>query len=191
MLRRLVTVTPILAACAALPVLLLWMRGTTMVMPPGWVHFYGVGVTALVATAAAVALTTAGARARDARTVVVGGAFAVMAALLAVHGLFTPGVLVGPNGLCALSGGATLPVGAAVLVLSGLRPFSTPRSIPRVLVLQGALVAAVAVLSVVGALVPAAVPPVPAARSPEAWVLFGLGIVLFGAVAVRARTPTC
>ena len=31
-----------------------------MVMPPLWVHFYGVGVTALVATVAAVALTTAG-----------------------------------------------------------------------------------------------------------------------------------
>jgi HD-GYP domain-containing protein (c-di-GMP phosphodiesterase class II) len=187
-LRRLVTVTPVLAACAAVPVMLLWMRGTRMVMPPLWVHFYGVGVTALVATAAAVALTTAGARARDARTVVVGGAFAVMAALLAVHGLFTPGVLIGPNGLCALSGGATLPVGAAVLVLSGLRPFSTPRSIPRVLVLQGALVAVVVVLSIVGALVPDLVPPVPAPRSEEAWALFALGLVLFGAVAVRAAT---
>src|SRR3954453_16306570 len=103
------------------------MRGTRMVMPPLWVHFYGVGVTALVATAAAIALTTAGARARDGRTVIVGGAFAVMAglpaalaALLAGPGLVTPGVLVGPNGLIALSGGATLPVGAAVLFLSGL-----------------------------------------------------------------------
>jgi HD-GYP domain-containing protein (c-di-GMP phosphodiesterase class II) len=166
--------------------MLLWLRGTRMVMPPLWVHFYGVGVTALVATAAAVALTTAGARARDARTVIVGGGFSVMAALLAVHGLVTPGVLVGPNGLVALTGGATLPVGAAVLVLSGLRPFSLPSAIPRLLVLQGLLVAVVATLSLVGVLVPDAVPPVPAPRSEAAWALFAVGLVLFAAVAVRA-----
>ena len=98
-----------------------------MVMPPLWVHFYGVGVSALVATAAAVALTTAGRARGDARTVVVGGGFSVMAALLAVHGLVTPGVLVGQNGVIALTGAATLPVGAAVLALSGLPRFSTPR----------------------------------------------------------------
>ena len=43
-----------------------------------------------------------------------------MAALLAVHGAMTPGVLVGTNGLIEISGAATLPVGAAILVL--LRP---------------------------------------------------------------------
>ena len=107
-----------LAGCAALPVLSLWLFGKQMVMPPLWVHFYGVGVSALVATAAAVALTTAGVRAADGRTVVVGGGFAVMAALLAVHGLVTPGVLVGDNGVIALTGAATLPVGAGVLAVA-------------------------------------------------------------------------
>jgi hypothetical protein len=81
-----------------------------MVVPPLWVHFYGVGFSALVAMVVAVALTTARARVGDARTVV-GGGFSVMAALLAVHGVVTPGVLVGPNGVIALTGGATLPVG--------------------------------------------------------------------------------
>src|SRR5439155_26689343 len=146
----------------------------------------GVGVTALVATAAAAALTTAGARARDGRTVMVGGAFAVMAALLAVHGLVTPGVLVGDNGLIALTGGATLPVGAAVLVLSGLRWFTLPRSIPRVIALQGVLVAAIVGLSLIGTLAPDVVPPVPAPRSGAAWALLAIGLLLFGAVAVRA-----
>src|SRR5436190_5721709 len=136
MLRRLLSVVPLLAACAAVPVALLALFGKRMVMPPLWVHFYGVGVTALAATAAAVALTVAGARVRDGRTVIVGGAFAVMAALLAVHGLMTPGVLVGPNGLIALSGGATLPVGAAILVLSGLRYFNSPESISKAIALQ-------------------------------------------------------
>ena len=49
--KQLSSSVPVIAACAALPVLLLWLVGTQMVMPPLWVHFYGVGVSALVATA--------------------------------------------------------------------------------------------------------------------------------------------
>ena len=186
--RRFVSVIPVLAGCAVLPVALLWLIGKHMVMPPLWVHFYGVGVSALVAMAAAVALTTAGARAGDARTVVVGGGFSVMAALLAVHGLVTPGVLVGRNGLISLTGGATLPVGGAVLVLSGLRYFNAPKSIPRIIALQGVLAASIVGLSLVGVLAPELVPPVPAPRSPAAWVLLALGLLAFGALCLRAAT---
>ena len=83
------------------------------------VHFYAVGLTALAAAAAAVALTVVGARFRDTRTVLVGTAFAVMAALLALHGLATPGFLVRVRtASCMVTGGATLPVGAAILALS-------------------------------------------------------------------------
>ena len=110
-----------------LPVGLLIASATGTVMPPMWVHFYGVGVSALVATAAAVVLTTVGARESDARTVIVGGGFALMAALLAVHGLSTPGVILGPNGLIAVTGAATLPVGAAVMTLAALPPFVGPQ----------------------------------------------------------------
>ena len=58
-MRRLLlgSVGPVLVGCAALPVALLAAFGTRMVMPPMWVHFYGVGVSALVATVAARALT--------------------------------------------------------------------------------------------------------------------------------------
>jgi HD-GYP domain-containing protein (c-di-GMP phosphodiesterase class II) len=157
-----------------------------MVMPPAWVHFYGVGVSALVAMVAAVALTTAGARAGDARTVVVGGGFSVMAALLAVHGLVTPGVLVGPNGLIALTGGATLPIGAAVLALSTLPQFNSPSSIRRVIALEAIFAAAILSLTLVGLLAPRVVPPVPAARSPAALLLLAIGLVLFAALAARA-----
>ena len=135
---------------------------------------------------AAVALTTAGARAGDARTVVVGGGFSVMAALLAVHGLVTPGVLVGPNGLIALTGGATLPIGAAVLALSALRQFNSPSSIRRVIALEAIFAAAILSLTLVGLLAPRIVPPVPAARSPAALLLLAIGLVLFAALAVRA-----
>ena len=59
-----------------------------------------------------------------------------MAALLAVHGLSTPGMLVGPNGLIAVTGAATLPVGGIVMALSALPQFASARAIPRVIALQ-------------------------------------------------------
>ncbi len=176
----------LLAGLAIVPVLVLWRFGHTMVMPPLWVHFYGVGVSALLAAAAAVALLTQGARRRDPRTVVMAGGFTIMAALLAVHGLVTPGVLVGNNGVIALTGAATLPVGAAVLALSGLAWLNSPRSIPYVIALQGAIVVAIVVVSTIGILEPRLVPAVPAAKSTAAWALLAVGLVLFGALAVRA-----
>jgi putative nucleotidyltransferase with HDIG domain len=151
-----------------------------------WVHFYGVGVSALVATVSAVVLTTAGAREHDSRTVIVGGGFALMAALLAVHGLVTPGVLVGNNGLIALTGAATLPVGGIVLALAALPPFRGRHAIPRVLAVEGSVGAAIVVLSVLGAAVPSLVPSMPAPRSPAAIALFGIGLAVYGALAIRA-----
>jgi HD-GYP domain-containing protein (c-di-GMP phosphodiesterase class II) len=171
---------------AALPVGLLAAVGKHMVMPPMWVHFYGVGVTSLVATAAAVVLTTVGARERDSRTVIVGGGFSLMAALLAVHGLVTPGMLVGPNGLIAVTGAATLPVGGAVMLLAALPPFHGRRAIRRVLAVEATLGVAIVTFSVVGAAFPSTVPAVPDARSPEATALFAVGLVLYGLLSIRA-----
>jgi HD-GYP domain-containing protein (c-di-GMP phosphodiesterase class II) len=168
------------------PVLVLWIYGGVMVMPPLWVHFYGVGVSALVAAAAAVVLMTVGARRGDTRTVVVAGGFTIMAALLAVHGLVTPGVLVGQNGVVALSGAATLPVGAAVLALSSLSLFNSRRSIPFLLGLVAIAVAVILGVSLIGILVPRLVPAVPDARSAAAWALLAIGLFLFGALAIRA-----
>src|SRR2546428_8985397 len=118
MRRPLGLIVPVLIRGAGLPVASLIAFGGRMVRPPLWVHFYGVGVSALVATAAAVALTTAGARSGDVRTVVVGGGFSLMAALLAVHGLTTPGVLIGSNGPIPLARAATFPVGRCGLAPS-------------------------------------------------------------------------
>jgi putative nucleotidyltransferase with HDIG domain len=160
--------------------------GQVMVMPPLWVHFYGVGVSALAATILAFLLMSVGASRGDARTVGVGGGFTVMAVLLAVHGLVTPGVLVGPNGVIALTGGATLPVGAAVLALSGVPRLNARRSIPFLLGLVAASVAVIVAVSVLGVMVPSLVPSVPEARSPAAWGLMALGMLLLGALAIRA-----
>jgi HD-GYP domain-containing protein (c-di-GMP phosphodiesterase class II) len=176
----------VLIACTLPPAALVFWTRDRMFMPPLSVHFYGVGVSALVATVAAVVLTTAGVRARDGRTVVVGGGFTVMAALLAVHGLVTPGVVVGPNGVIALTGAATLPVGAAVLALSGVRALVDARSIPKVIALSAAVAVATVVVSVVGVLEPSLVPSVPAAGSPAAKLLLVIGAVLFVSLGARA-----
>jgi len=155
-------------------------------MPPLAMHFYGVGVSALVAAVAAAVLTSAGVRAGDGRTVVVGSGFFVMATLLAVHGLVTPGVLVGSNGVIALTGGATLPVGAPVLALSGVPALVDCRSIPKVIGLSLGLALLVVAVSVAGVLEPSLVPSVPAAGSPTALVLLGVGALLFLGLAARA-----
>src|SRR6266545_3050415 len=150
------------------------------------VHFRGVGLTALAAAVAAVALTIVGARRRDGRTVLVGTAFSVMASLLALHGIATPGVLIGMNGVVAFTGGATLPVGAAVLALSALPALRRPRSLRTLLVLQVLLLAAVISLGTIGMLVPSAVPSVPATGSPAALTLLAIGLALFGLLTLRA-----
>ena len=150
------------------------------------VHFRGVGLTALAAAVAALALTFAGAKRRDSRTILVGTAFSVMAALLALHGIATPGVLIGMNGVVAFTGGATLPVGAAVLALSALPALRRPRDIRPLLVLQVVLLAGVLALGAVGMLVPSAVPSVPAPGSREAVTLLVVGLALFGLLTLRA-----
>ena len=179
-------IVPLLGTCAVLPVGLLVALGDRHVMPPMWVHFYGVGVSALVATAAALVLTSVGAREGDSRTVIVGGGFALMAALLAVHGLSTPGVLIGMNGLISVTGAATLPVGAAVLTLSALPPFTGRTAIRRVIALETAVGVSIVVFSAVGAFWPSIVPSVPAPRSATAMIVFAFGLALYGALAVRA-----
>jgi HD-GYP domain-containing protein (c-di-GMP phosphodiesterase class II) len=152
----------------------------------GWTHFLGVGITAIVATAAGVALTMSGARRRDGRTVLIGTAFSVMAALLVVHGLATPGLLVGMNGVIAFSGGATLPVGGALLVLATLPSLRRPRAVGPLLVLQGVLLAAVLALGTIGMLVPNFVPGVPEPRSGPAIAALVAGLAFYGLAGYRA-----
>jgi hypothetical protein len=67
-----------------------------------------------------------------------------------------------------------------------LASFTAPRSIPRVVALQVVLMALIADLSLVGVLRPDVVPAVPEPRSGAAWALFAVGLLLYGAVAVRA-----
>jgi len=147
------------------------------------VHFIGVGVSAVMASVAALTLTVVGVRRQDGRVVLVGSAFSVMAALLAIHGLATPGVVIGDNGVISLTGAATLPVGGAVLALSALR---RPQGIRSLLVLQVVALIAVIGLGVVGMAVPSLVPAVPAPASPAAVVALVVGAFFYSLLILRA-----
>ena len=150
-------------------------------------HLLIICTGALLAGAAAVGLTVAGVRRDDGRAVLLGTAFTVMAALLAVHGIGTEEVLVPEeSGVSPVAGAAVLPVGGAILALSALPSLRRPRNIRVLLWLQGGLMAAVLALGAVGMLFPMTVPPVPEPASVPALVLVFAGAAFFYALAQRA-----
>src|SRR5439155_24686050 len=173
---------------AGLPALVIWLAGDNHVRIDSRVHFYAVGFTALAAAAACVALSIVGARFDDLRTVIVGGAFGVMAALLALHGLATPGFIIPTmNGVIMFTGGATLPAGAALLALSS---FGVRRrlklGVKHLLLIEAVLLTAILGLGISAILAPNAVPAVPAADSPEALITLALSLLLFVLLGTRA-----
>ena len=183
------SLVPFLAAAGAtaiLPPALIHVTAGREVSLSGATHFWMVGLSAAVATAAGIALSVAGRRRRDARPVLVGTAFTVMAALLLVHGLASPGVLVGMNGVVSLTGAATLPVGAAILVLAAVPGVAVARSIDRLVALQVVLMAGVIALGVLALIVPSLVPPVPEPNSKPALVVLTVGLLFYGVVGWRA-----
>jgi HD-GYP domain-containing protein (c-di-GMP phosphodiesterase class II) len=149
-------------------------------------HFYSVGFSALTAAAAAVALSVFGARRRDTRTMLVGTAFALMASLLALHGLSTPGIWLGANGVVAVTGGATLPVGGVVLAASVLPLPRVLRNVVPLLVAETVLLTCVLALGVSALLRPDLLPAVPAPGGRDALALLAIGLLAYGIVALRA-----
>jgi putative nucleotidyltransferase with HDIG domain len=174
------------AFAAILPVALLHFVGRETVDFGGWTHFIGVALGAGLATVSAVALTVAGARLRDGHAVLVGCAFSVMAALLCLHGLATPGILVEMNGVVAFTGGATLPVGAAILALGTIPALRRPTAVRPLLGLLAAGVVLIVTLGLAAMVEPRLVPAVPEARSPLALVVLVTGMGFFAFLFWRA-----
>jgi HD-GYP domain-containing protein (c-di-GMP phosphodiesterase class II) len=175
-----------LAAFTALaPIGVLVYVGEEKVYLDGWVHVVCVAIGAAIATIAALALTVAGARQRDGRAVLVGVAFSVMAALLFLHGLTTPFVWFEMNGVVALTGGSTIPVGGAILALSALPAVARPGAVKPLLWLLAASVTVILGLGLAALVDPALVPGVPEARSWEAWTLLAVGLFFYGILALR------
>jgi putative nucleotidyltransferase with HDIG domain len=184
--QRTVSLLGLLAACAMVPAGVIHYFGENEVQISGAVHFLPIGISAGLAAAASVALTVAGARRGDARAVVIGTAFSSMAALLSIHGLTTPGFLVGDNGLIAFSGALTLPVGGAVLALAAFPELRRPSAVRPMLIVQGALLAVILGLGVAGTVWPSLVPAVPESGSTAAWIVLATGVAFYGALGVRA-----
>ena len=186
MRERLVPALALAGAVATVPLPAAHFLGPAEVDLPGSLHFAGVGVAAAAATAAAILLTAIGVSRRDGRAVLVGTAFAAMAALLSLHGLATPGIILGFNGIGAFAGGATLPVGAAVLALAAVPLFRGPAGVRPLLWLQGVLLAAITVLGFIGFLRPNLVPGVPEPGSPAAILVLAVGLAFYGVLCLRA-----
>jgi len=182
---RTVSLLLVLGGCALGPAALLHYLGPREVHLGAQAHFLPIAVSAGLAAAAAVALTVVGARRMDGRAVLVGTAFSSMAALLAVHGLTTPGLLAPDNGVVAFSGAATLPVGGAVLSLAAI-PAIKLRNVRPLMWLQGTLLLLIAGIGAAGILAPGIVPGVPEPRSPAALLLLAIGLAFFGTLALRA-----
>jgi putative nucleotidyltransferase with HDIG domain len=180
------TIPALLTTLALAPAVLVAVAGDTMVMPAPLVHCLIVLVAAGVTAAAAAALSVAGARAGDGRAVLMGAAFSTMTSLLAVHGLATPGVLIGPNGLIALAGGLSIPVGTALLALSAVPALRRTRRVRPLLVLQGVMTAGVGTLAAIGIAWPSVVPKVPEAGSGAAYALLSAGLLCCLVLANRA-----
>jgi hypothetical protein len=152
------------------------------------VHFYAVSTTALVCAALAVVLGTVGVRRRDRRAAAIGAGFTVIASLLAVHGLTTPGFLVesGYTAAVGVSGALAVPLGGAVMLAALM---SRPRSLGYVrdlVALQIGVITAMLAFGAFALLDAGAVPGIPVALRPMVWWIVGVNVVIYGLLALRA-----
>jgi HD-GYP domain-containing protein (c-di-GMP phosphodiesterase class II) len=152
------------------------------------VHFYAVSATALLCATVAVVLGVVGIRRRERRSAAVGAGFTVMAALLAVHGLTTPGFLIEDGYFAAVgvSGALAVPLGGAVILATLI---SRPRSrgyVRDLVYLQIGVIAAALAFGSVALLDPEAIPSIPVALRPLVWWIVGANAVIYGALALRA-----
>ncbi|MDX6571439.1 MAG: hypothetical protein QOC86_595 [Gaiellales bacterium] len=152
------------------------------------VHFYAVSATALLCASMAVALGALAVRRRDRRTAGIGAGFTVIAALLAVHGLTTPGFLIEGEYTAAVgvSGALAVPVGGAVILASLL---SRPRELGYLrdlVVLQIGVIAAVTSFGALAVLDPGVIPSVPVSLRPLVWWVVGANTLIYALLCLRA-----
>ena len=175
-----------MATAAVLPAIAMLSGGAHHIQVDAWIHFVGVGVAAAIAMGAALVLTVLGALSSDGRAVLAGLAFSIMAALLCLHGASTPGVLVGSNGVVAFTGGATLPVGCAILALGTLSALRRPDAVRPLLVVLAVGATSILALGISMIHWPGLVPSVPEPRSPLALVVLAAGLAATTLLVVRA-----
>lgn len=190
-LRHRLPVLGVLARAGLAPVLLLVASAMhNMVMFGPVVHMVVVGAAGALAGAASVVMSIVATRRNDGRAVWLGMAFSVMATVLIIHALATPGVILPNNGLVQVAGALNLPIGGTILAASALPLLRRPRRVWLLLVVQFAVVG---VLAAVGAALLAfsgAVAVVPKPSSVIANLIFAAGAIPLTVLAWRAAR-TC
>jgi HD-GYP domain-containing protein (c-di-GMP phosphodiesterase class II) len=185
-IRARLPVVAVLARAAVIPALLLSMGSMHMVMFAPVVHMTVVGIAGGLAAVASVAMSIVAARRNDGRAVWLGMAFSVMATMLVLHALATPGVIVPANGVVQVAGALNLPFGGTILAASGLSTLSRPGNIKLLLRVQVAAIGMLAIAGAAALIFSAVIPVVPNPSSVEANLIFGLGAVPLGLLAWRA-----
>ena len=170
------------------PVVPLLMAHNTAAFAVPNVHFYAVSTTAILCAVLAIVLGVVGIRRHDRRSAAVGAGFTVMAALLAVHGLTTPGFLIedGYYAAVGVSGALAVPLGGAVILATLL---SRPRSrghVRDLVYLQAGVVVAAVAFGLFALLDPEAIPSIPVALRPLVWWIVGVNALVYGVLALRA-----
>ena len=181
---RLVLIATLVAALA--PAVFVALKGTQPMMMSGAMHFGLVSAVAGLTSIASVALSVAGARAGDGRTILMGIAFSTMTALFAVHALATPGMMVGQQRRDRarrrpLGPGRRRPAGA-----DRAAALRRPRRVRPLLIAQAAIFAAVVGAGIYGLAHPNVVPAVPKAKSGPAIGLLVAGGGFLAILVVRA-----
>ncbi|MFZ1997430.1 MAG: HD domain-containing phosphohydrolase, partial [Solirubrobacteraceae bacterium] len=160
---------------ALIPTLLLAASGKHMFMVAPGLHIAVVGVASALAVAASVVMSVIAMRRRDVHALWLGMGFSVMATLLLIHALATPGIILPGNGLVQLAGALNLPIGGTILAASGLSVLRSPRRIKLLLGLQLAVVGELALAGTLILVAAPVIPSIPAPSSTEATVIFILG----------------
>ena len=153
---------------------------------PGF-HFVVVTATSLAASVVAVAIGLAGLRQRNLQVIFLGLAFMSLSMVFAVHGLATPGFLLGPTRLVSVAAQLSVLLAALWLGVSSVSSASAPaRQLAaghRLLVpLWGAVLAA---LGAAGLRWPHALDGLPLGDGAAGWVVTGLTAGVLAPAAVR------
>jgi HD-GYP domain-containing protein (c-di-GMP phosphodiesterase class II) len=175
-----------LARAGVVPALLLGGAAMQMVMFAPIVHMVVVCAAGTVALTASVAMSITAARRNDGRAVWIGMAFSVIATILLIHGLSTPGIILGNNGLVQVAGALNLPVCGAILAASGLPVLRRPTRVKLLLAVQFAVVGSVALVGALAFVFAPHIPVVPNPSTLTANLIFGVGAIPLLLLAWRA-----
>lgn len=185
--RHRLPVFGVLARLGLMPALLLLGTGLHHVAMFGpVVHLIVVGVAGALAGAASMVMSIVATRRNDGRAVWLGMAFSVMATLLVIHALATPGVILGANGVVQVAGALNLPLGGTVLAASALPLLRRPRRARLLLTMQLAVVGWLAAGGATVLVLASPVPVVPTPSSVIANLIFVAGAIPLALLAWRA-----